>query len=78
MTVEEAIKYLSQMPSETPLIMSWWEQDMIAPHLSKEQWAAVSSIAEHKMDWSQIHEQLTDLVCELAHASGAPDEDEEI
>lgn len=69
MTNTEAIKWLSKMPKDTPLIIEWWEQDGFNGdgEMTDELWSDVCEVADRKLStdgWSEDIMYLIDWVKE--------------
>jgi len=60
MTNTEAIKLLSEMPKDTPLIIEWWESDDFNGDgaMTDKLWLDVCAISDRKLDTSGWSEDL--------------------
>ena len=59
MQVEEAIRYLSELPEDEEIVIVWWRQDSfdsLEPPLREEEWNEYVSHIEKWFDWSSDHE----------------------
>lgn len=63
MTIDEAIKQLeSEKKGGTKnIIFAWWDARCFERE-DDEDWGAICEIVEDKMDWSDAHDQITDLI----------------
>ena len=69
MTNTEAIKWLSKMPPNTPIIIEWWEQNDFnrEGEMTDELWSDVCRVAYRKLStdgWSEDIMYLIDWVKE--------------
>ena len=62
MKVKDAIRWLSELPEDEEIIITWWRQtsfDSLEPPLREGEWGESMSYIEKWMDWSEDHENIT-------------------
>ena len=63
MTIDDAIKQLedAKRNGKKNIVLAWWDASCFNRDDDND-WGAVCDIVEDKMDWSDAHEQMTDLI----------------
>ena len=63
MKIEQAIELLqqAQKAGTKSIVLAYWEADMF-DRKDDESWETESELIENDMDWSQAHNQISDLL----------------